>query len=161
VLIVCVAALAYLAVMAFWQSDKRKVMAVVRAIAVGMEEGSTEDVLAHVSPYFSEEGVSKGRLERSLKRAFRRRNISRLKVSIRQIDVAHARASATVHVVSYHDEGLSARFARSEWWLRFARSEWWLRLEKIGERWLVREARPVQVNGRRVAGLRAVLVLGS
>jgi hypothetical protein len=152
VLIVCVAALAYLAVMAFWQSDKRKVMAVVRAIAVGMEEGSTEDVLAHVSPYFSEEGVSKGRLERSLKRAFRRRNISRLKVSIRQIDVAHARASATVHVVSYHDEGLSARFARSEWWLR---------LEKIGERWLVREARPVQVNGRRVAGLRAVLVLGS
>lgn len=151
VVVVCVAALVYLAVMAFWRGDEREVMAVVRAVAVAVEQGSTEDVLAHVSPYFSEEGVTKRRLERSLRRTFRRRSISRLKISIRQIEVKHARASATVHVSSYHGEGLSARFARSEWWFR---------LEKIDERWLVREARPVQVNGRRVAGLRAVLLLG-
>jgi hypothetical protein len=149
--VVCVAAVAYATATWLWESDRSQVVGVVKSVAAGMESGSPQDVLAHVSPYFSEEGVSKWLLERNLKSSLRRRPISRLNVSIRQVDVGRSDAALTAHVVSYHGRRLSTRFARSEWYVV---------LEKIEGRWLVRRARPLEVNGHPVAGLRAVLALG-
>jgi hypothetical protein len=130
---------------------RRAVMAVTDQVLDALRAGDAAGALEHVSPYFSEEGLNKRALGGLLGRALARKPISSVRVSVRQVTFAGNRASIRLYAVSTHRGAYGGPTARSEWAITF---------EQIRGRWLVRAARPLQLNGRRVAGLRAVLAMG-
>lgn len=144
-------AVIYVAVGQLWPSDERRITATVTAVTRSLVEGDAEAALEYVSPYFLEEGLDKRGLAMILPRAVGRRPITRASSFMRQLSVGSGRAAAKVYVQSFHGEGLSGEFARSEWIVT---------LEEINGRWLIRTATPERVNQRSVGGLRAVLALG-
>ena len=149
--LVCLAGGIYVGFGLLWPSDRARIVAATRHVCAALERGDADAVLEHVSPYFSEEGVDRRELNEYLHRALRRNAISSVRLSVRQVSVDGPRASARVHVLSTHEAAYGGRLARSEWLLRF---------ERINDRWLIRQATPLQVNARSVAGLRTVMALG-
>lgn len=149
--LVCTAAALYLLVSTLWQTDSARVAKALDAVLDGLRRGDAEEVLRHVSPYFSEGGLDKDALAQMLSRVLRNRPIVRVNLSVRQLDVDRTKAAATIHVTSYHS-GASGRLV--------AGSDWAVIFEEIDGRWLVRQATPIRVDERNVAGLRAVLALG-
>ncbi|MHC4479677.1 MAG: hypothetical protein ACYS1C_01710 [Planctomycetota bacterium] len=150
-LLICLAAAAYVAATSLVATERGRLLDTIDEITRALEQGDAEGVISHVSPYFSEEGMSRRSLARNVKHILARKPLTRLKVSVRRLDPSAPRAAATVHVVSYLRADYRAHFARSEWRLTF---------EKIDGSWYVRTASPIHINGRRVAGLRSVLALG-
>ncbi len=144
------AGLLYVGLAQLWPSDRRRIKTVLDEAVESLAARDLEGVMTHVSPYFSEEGIDRERLRSDLERITRRRPLDRANLAVRHLTIANDEALMDLHVTSFHGGG----------GVRFARSEWTVRLEKIDEEWLVRSATPERVNGRRIAGLRAVLSLG-
>ncbi len=149
--IACLAAAVLLAWSALHKSDRRKVLATIDAVGEAVVQGDVEKVLAHVSPYFSEEGMYRDQLAETLSRILPGRPVSRASLVVRQLSIGRGTATARVYVESRHGDAFGAEFARTEWQIT---------VEELGNRWLVRHAEPLQLNGRKVAGLRAILALG-
>jgi len=149
--IACLAGAVLLAWSAFHKSDRGKVQAVLEAIGEAMVEGDEEKVMAHVSPYFSEEGMYRDQLAERLARILPGRPVSRISLVVRQLNIGHGTATAMVYVESRHGDPFRGQFARTEWLVT---------VEELGDRWLVRHVTPLELNGRKVAGLRAIMALG-
>ena len=141
----------YAATNALWSSERDVVEEAVQAMLEAAVSGDTRAVLGSISPYFSEGGVTKRTLARHLPRILRKRPITRAGLTVRQAEVTANRAALRIHVTTY---GRGARQTKP------VGSDWMVRLEYIGGRWLVRSAAPIAVDGKRVAGLWAVLGLG-
>jgi hypothetical protein len=148
ILIGGVTAVGYLCLHLLWPSDAQRAKRAVSAALDALTDGDVARVMSHVSPYFSEEGVDKDMLGAMLEQSLTRHEFLRANLSFQQIQVINGKAALKVHVRSFH---------RSELGGGMVNSEWVIHLEELGGRWLIREATPVGVNGRRIAGLRAVL----
>ena len=144
-------AVCYMCAHVLWPSDAQRVKWAVSGVLDDLKNDDVQGVLAHVSPYFSEEGVDKKTLGAMLSQVLGHHEFLRASLTFQQIQVINGRAALKVHVRSFH---------RSEFGGGMANSEWVLMLEEINGRWLVREATPLSLNGRGVAGLRAVLSAG-
>jgi hypothetical protein len=151
ILIGGVTAVGYLCVHLLWPSDAQRAKRAVSAALDALTDGDVARVMSHVSPYFSAEGVDKDALSGMLERSLTRHDFLRASLTFQQIQVINGRAALKVHVRSFH---------RSELGGGMVNSEWVIILEELGGQWLVREATPVSVNGRRIAGLRGVLYAG-
>ena len=144
--------LATLAVVSiFYKTERDRALDAIAEVQEAVERGDARRALAHVSPYFSEEGLYYDQLAIGLERALRSKPVWRASLVVRQLSIAGPTAVALVYVESHHAGGVGGRLARSEW--RVA-------LEKVEGRWLIRRATPLYVNERKVAGLRSVLAMG-
>jgi len=149
--IACLAGAVLLAWSAFHKSDRGKVQAVLEAVGEAIVEGDEGKVMAYVSPYFSEEGMYRDQLAERLARILPGRPVSRISLVVRQLNIGHGTARAMLYVESRHGDPFRGQFARTEWLVT---------LEELGGRWLVRHVTPLGLNGRKVAGLRAIMALG-
>ena len=122
----------------------------VRNVRDAVVAGDVEEVLEHVSPHFFDEGMDKEHLRDALGRALRHRPVSRASYVIRRLDVSGGLARARIYVQSHHGGGGRGASASTEWSIR---------LERADQRWLVTQAKPLTVEGHRVAGLRVVLMM--
>ena len=148
-LIAGVALLVFLGLSALFRTEAGEAWATVEAVRAAVERGDAAGVMEHVSPFFNEEGLVKDQLGRALKGALRRPPFVRVRAVRRRLDVRAGTAGVWVAVQARRWAG-----PRGE-----SRSEWRVELERIDDRWLVRQATPVEVNGRRIGGLR-ILVSG-
>ena len=142
--------LGYLLVQSQWPGERRRIMAVLKAVATAVEAGDSTAVLAHVSPHFVEEGMDKAKLADVVARVLKKRPVARLSLSVRQLDLERSRAAALVSVISSQ---------RDMYGTGIGRSEWTVLLERTKGVWHIRRATPELVNDYPVAGLRSVLAL--
>ncbi|MCK4283982.1 MAG: hypothetical protein KAX44_06665 [Candidatus Brocadiae bacterium] len=149
--VACVVVAALAVVSVLYETERDKVLAALVGVRKAVEKGDAQEALAHVSPYFCEEGLYRAQLTRGLERALRSKPVSRASLVVRQLSMAGSAAVVLVHVESHRHRGVGGGMARSEWRVT---------LEKIEGRWLIRGATPLQVNDRKVAGLRSVLAMG-
>jgi len=149
--VACLAGAVMVAWSAFHESDRDRIGTVLGTITEGIVKGDEGKVMAHVSPFFSEEGIYREQLREGLTRILRHRPLSRISPLVRQLNVEHGTATAIVYVESRQGDAFRGTFARTEWLIT---------LEELGGRWLVRHATPLRLDGRRVAGLRAIMALG-
>ena len=146
--VVLAAGAAFVAASAVRPGRGGRVAGVVEAVARAVRDGDVAAVMTHVSPYFSCGGLDRDSLRDQLAGVLRDRPLARVSVSVREVQTAHGRAGAKVHVSSRDsDRGAS----------RLRRSEWFVILERIDDRWLVREVEPVRIGGYSYASLAAVL----
>jgi hypothetical protein len=151
VLIGGLAAVAYLSTHLFWPSDAQRAKWAVSGLLSALKREDVPAVLERVSPYFSEEGLDKTAVGEMLGHVLGRQDFLRANVTFQQIQVLQGRAAMKLYVRSFH---------RGDFGAGMVNSEWIVTLEEIRGRWLIRGATPIGVNGRRVAGLRAVLAAG-
>jgi hypothetical protein len=142
--------LGYLLVQSLWPGERRRVMAVLDAVATAVEAGDSTAVLAHVSPHFVEEGMDRAKLADIVARVLKKRPVTHLSLSVRQLDVERDKAAALVSVISSQRDMYAADVGRSEWLVL---------LERMKGVWYIRRATPELVNDYPVAGLRSVLAL--
>jgi len=139
---------AFVAASAVGPGPRGQVAGVVEAIAGALRDGDVTAVMTHVSPYFSCDGIDRDSLRKQLASALRDRPLARVSVSVREVQIAHGRAGVKVHASSRGS-------VRAPTGLR--RSEWFVILERIDDRWLVREIEPIRIGGHSYATLAAVL----
>jgi len=119
---------------------------VIRAVRDGVVEGDVDAVMAHVSPYFFEDGLTYDDLRHALALTLSRRPVSRAVLPVIQGDVRGNAARLRVVVESSHYRG------------GVERSEWTVDMQEIDGEWLIRRISPVMVGGRMSAGLRSLLI---
>ena len=146
--VVLVAGAAFVATSAMGPGPRGQVAGVAGAIARALRDGDATAVMTHVSPYFSCDGIDRDSLGEQLARALRDRPLARVSVSVREVQIAHGRAGAKV-LASSRDSASGPTGVR--------RSEWFVILERIDDRWLVREIEPIRIGGHSYATLAAVL----
>lgn len=144
----CVTIVVLMVTAAFPQTQRRRVVGALHGIRKGVVKGDAAAVLACVSPYFSEEGMHKEQLGKRLVRVLEPQPLCRVTLVVRQVNVGVGTAAAIVHVESHRAPAFGGRVSRSIWRVS---------LERINGRWLVRGATPLEVNGRRIPGLRSIL----
>lgn len=148
VVVVGLAGIVYLSYGVLWPGDRIRIKSGLGDLLGALQEGDVEAAMSHVSPYFHSEGIDHRMLGRLLRRALGRRELLSATLSVRQIEMTAGWAHVQVYVRSSHQ----APYGRG-----FTGSDWFLRLEKIGDRWYVREAHPVSVEGHSAVGLREIL----
>lgn len=129
-------------------SEEQMIARALRGVQSAVVEGDAEKVMQHVSPYFSEQGINAAMLERRLRVALEGRPVSSARFVFREHEVFGRMAEARIVVFSTH---------KTPYRTAQANSEWLVELQKAEDRWLVRGAEPLRVEGRRAGGLGAVL----
>lgn len=130
--------------------ERQLIVRSLRALQSDLAAGDVGQVMQHVSPYFAAQGMDREELERRLRVALRGRPISSARFVFREHEVFGRMAEARIMVFSSH---------KTPYRTFQANSEWLVELQKSDDRWLVRGAEPLRVEGRRVGGLSAVLSL--
>jgi hypothetical protein len=142
---------ALVALGAYWlagRGTRGELSAALTAVARGLEAGDIDAVMDRVSPYFYDSGVSRRRLREALEPILAPATFSGVTVVLRRWRVQDSRAFVSLSVTSTVPS------------LGSSRSEWRASLERLEGVWLVREARPVTVNGRSAPELMGLLLVG-
>lgn len=143
-IVLALAAGAWLAFSLLYRSEREKVMATVTAVRDGVVEGDVEKVLSRVSPRFHEPGLGREQLAAVLRRRLQERPVRW--AIVRRSDVEIRDGLARARVI----------FASSQLG-RPATSQWQIELEKTDGGWLVLSATPVLINDEETAGLHSVI----
>jgi hypothetical protein len=146
--IAAASAIVYLSYNVFWPGDRIRIKAALSEVLDGLQDADADAIIDRFSPYFSQDGMDKQRLSRSLRRVLHQRTVSNATLSIRQVHIAAHWAHVQVHVRSSHEGPYGAAFTGSDWLII---------MEELNGRWLIRQARPVAVQGHRTVGLRELL----
>lgn len=124
-------------------SETRDVRATLEQVRDGLVAGDVDKVMAHVSPYFYQEGIDRDGLDKWLRTVLAHQPVDRVYLILREVQIHGTTADVDLSVRSFQRE-------------RYGNTDWAVTLEKLGGRWLVRRAVPTEVNGYKVQGFRVL-----